>query len=66
MREFSILGDLTDSRYRDKILYPVDMKTFISRVENNFYRRHSAIKYEIEFMESNIRKLIKREKGSGI
>ena len=38
------------------------MKTFISRVENNFYRRHSAIKYDIKFMESNIRKLIKSVK----
>ena len=60
--EFPILQDLTDSRYREKILYPVDMKTFIARIENHFYRRHSSIKYDIKFMEANIRKLIKSVK----
>ncbi|CAG2115092.1 unnamed protein product, partial [Medioppia subpectinata] len=61
-REFCILDDLTESRYRDKILYPVDMKTFIARVENRFYRRHLAIKYDLKFMEANIRKLVKSVK----
>ena len=60
--EFPILQDLTDSRYRDKILYPVDMKTFIARIENRFYRRHQSIKYDIKFMEANIRKLVKSVK----
>ena len=60
--EFPILQDLTDSCYREKILYPVDMKTFISRIENHFYRRHLAIKYDIKFLEANIRKLIKSVK----
>ncbi|XP_054158495.1 uncharacterized protein LOC128956807 [Oppia nitens] len=58
-QEFPILADLTDNRYREKILYPIDLKTLIARVENRYYRRHSAIKYDIKFMESNIRKLVK-------
>jgi hypothetical protein len=57
--EFPLIQDVTGSRYLPKILYPIDMKTLIARVDNRYYRRHSAIKYDIKFMEANIRKLIK-------
>ena len=60
--QFPILQDVTDSRYLPKVLYPIDMKTLIARVEQHFYRRHSAIKYDIKFMEANVRKLVKSVK----
>jgi hypothetical protein len=49
-----------------KIVYPIDLKTIISRIENGYYRRHLAIKYDIKFLESNVRKLIKSVKHDEI
>ncbi len=60
--KFSILDDITENPYKAKVVYPIDLKTIIARVENGYYRSHLAVKYDIKFLESNIRKLVKSVK----
>ncbi|XP_076307639.1 PH-interacting protein-like [Tachypleus tridentatus] len=36
--------------------YPVDLSTIKARLENHFYRRHEAVKFDVTFIERNARK----------
>jgi len=54
--EFLSLDVLTKNPvYAQKIAYPMNLTMFRDRIVNHFYRRHSAIKCDIKFIESNAR-----------
>lgn len=52
--EFSVPVDLNvHPIYGIIIAYPMDLSTVKSRIENNFYRRISTIKFDVNFIETN-------------
>lgn len=62
---FAIPVDLDDMPiYGITIPYPIDLSSIKARVENQFYRRVDAIKFDISFIEINARKF--NEPGSEI
>ncbi|CAG2169043.1 unnamed protein product, partial [Oppiella nova] len=42
-----------DGEYVGEVAYPIDLDVIKARVDNKFYRRQAAIKYDLKFIESN-------------
>lgn len=52
--DFAVPVDLNELPvYGIVIAYPMDLSTIKSRVENHFYRRLEAIRYDVQFIGSN-------------
>lgn len=63
--EFLVPVDLNQHPvYGMMISYPMDLSTIKSRLENNFYRRLEAIKFDVSFIELNAQAF--NENGSEI
>ena len=48
--------------YTSVVYYPIDLNTIKSRLENRFYRRLDAVKFDVKFIEENAKR--SQEPGS--
>ena len=52
-KQLMAVFDASKPHYVNTVPYLINLDIIRSRVQNQFYRRHAAIKYDIKFLESN-------------